>query len=239
MRLSVRRRRTQEKARLGELKLRAIDVAFQRFACRSSADLGAVWGVDAGYSLYVADNYAPERVVICDDDFTDPIVERARRDERIELIEGNFGTDEIAAQVGAVDALLMFDILLHQVDPDWDALLAMYAPRTRCFVLAGPWWRGESTVRLLDLGRDEYLETVPLREVHEPVMDKLQEFNDRRGRLWRDVHDIWQWGIADQHLRQRMRGLGFVLAHHENLGRWRGLDRFDNSAYVFVREELL
>lgn len=221
--------------RLGSLKLRAIDVAFERLGCTTLADLGGVWGVDAGYALYAADMHSADRVVICDDDFTEPVVDRAGRDTRVELVHGNFGSADAAERVDAVDAVLAFDILLHQVRPDWDEVLALYAERTECMVLAGPWWNGPETVRLLDLGREAYLDNVPLREFHEGMMDRLDEFNPRRGRAWRDCHDIWQWGITDTDLRDTMRDLGFLLAYHENVGHWRGLPGFANSSYVFAK----
>jgi len=222
--------------RLGELKLRAIDVAFERAGARTVADLGGVWAVDAGYSLYAVDRHGAERAVVCDDDFTEPVLERERRDDRVELVHGNFGAAEVAERVGEVDAVLLFDVLLHQVDPDWDAILGIYAPRASCIVLAGPWWNGAETVRLLDLGRDEYLASVPLPDFHAPILDKLDEIDPKRGRPWRDVHDIWQWGITDADLRARMQELGFRLVHYENLGPWRGHERFDDAGYVFVSD---
>lgn len=233
MKLPLRKPRVDP--RLGAVKLRAIDVAFERFGFESLADLGGVWAVDAGYSFYAIDVHGAKRAVVCDDDFTTPVKERAAQDKRIELVQGNFGRIESAEAVGHVDAILMFDILLHQVDPDWDMILERYAPRTQCVVLAGPWWNGDETVRLLELGHDEYLDVVPLRELHEPILAKLDEFNERRGRPWRDTHDIWQWGITDGDLRTTMHRLGFRLAYHENLGAWRGLCRFDDCSYVFVR----
>lgn len=220
--------------RLLPLKLRAIDHAFERLGCETVADLGGVWGVDAGYALYAADRHGARRVVICDDDFTPPVLERERRDGRVELVQGGFGTPEVAERVGSVDAILMLDVLLHQVRPDWDEILAMYAERARCLVLAGPWWNGDETVRLLELGRERYLEAVPMRELHEPIMDRLNELNERRGRPWRDCHDIWQWGITDADLRATAADLGLRLAYHENAGRWRGLEDFDDCSYVFV-----
>jgi hypothetical protein len=67
----------------------------------------------------------------------------------VELVEGNFGDDGVASLVGQVDAVLMFDVLLHQVSPsDWRRVLSLYAPRTQAFALVGPWWRGETTIRL-------------------------------------------------------------------------------------------
>lgn len=223
-----------------DLKLRAIDLAFDRFDLRSATDLGAVWGVNAGYSFYIASRKEVERVVICDGKFNDPVREQAARDPRIELAQGYLGSPEIRTAVGQVDATVMFDILLHQVRPDWDEMLRLYAETTKCFILAGPWWRGPATVRLTDLPREEYLELLPSkREGLEPTMDKLDEVHPWRERPWRDVADIWQWGIADADLRARMGELGFVLAHHENHGRWADTDRFDDCSYVFVREELL
>lgn len=220
--------------RLSRRKLRAIDVAFQRVGATTLADLGAVWAVDAGYSFYALDELGASRVVICDDTFTEAVISRQRQDPRVELVRGNFGTTEVAERIGEVDVILMFDVLLHQVDPDWDAILALYGTRTSCIVLSGPWWRGSETVRLLDLGREEYLRTVPRPDFHRPILDKLDTVNPQRGRPWRDVHDIWQWGITDRDLRTAMGELGFRLDHYENAGRWRGLERFDDSSYVFV-----
>jgi hypothetical protein len=234
-RLLRRLRGPRPDPRLSRRKLQAIDVAFQRLGATTLADLGAVWAVDAGYSFYALDRHGADRVVICDDAFTEPVVERQRRDPRVELVRGNFGTTEVAARVGQVDVILMLDVLLHQVDPDWDAILALYATRTRCMVLSGPWWNGAETVRLLDLGREAYLRTVPLPDFHRPILDKLDEVNPRRGRPWRDVHDIWQWGITDADLRATMHALGFELGHYEGAGRWRGSPRFDEGSYVFLR----
>ena len=219
------------------LKLRLIDRAFEQLGCRSVADLGGVWAVDAGYSLYAADRHDADRVVICDDDFTEPVMRRADRDGRIELVRGNFGSPETVERVGEVDLLLLYDVLLHQVRPDWDEILAMYAPTVRCIALAGPWWRGSDTVRLLDLGHERYLDLVPMRELHEEILAKIDDFNERRGRPWRDCHDIWQWGITDMDLRAKLRGLDFKPVYFEQTGRWRGLDGFDDNGYLFVREE--
>ena len=229
------RPRPRGDAGLGELKVRAIDHALTRFGCRSAADLGGVWGVDGGYAFYALERHRLDRVVICDDDFTPAVVARANDDPHVRLERGNFGARELAERVGEVDAVMLFDVLLHQVRPDWDEVLELYAPRARCFVLAGPWWNGPETVRLLDMGRTAYLESVPMPAFHGPILDKLDELNERRGRPWRDCHDIWQWGIADADLRARLETLGFKLAYHENVGRWQGLERFDNCSYVFVR----
>lgn len=223
-------------AGLGALKLRAIDAAAAAGPFRSLADLGGVWAVNGGYSLYALDRHRLGRAVICDFEFTEPLLERAKRDPRVELVRGDFTSAETARRVGDVDALLMFDVLLHQVDPDWDVVLDRYAGSAATIVLAGPWWNGPETVRLLELGRDRYLENVPIRHYHEPIMDRLDEEQEGRGRPWRDSHDIWQWGITDADLRRRMADHGFRLAHHEHAGPWQDLPGFDDRAYVFVSE---
>jgi hypothetical protein len=136
-----------------------------------------------------------------------------------------------------VDVALLFDVLLHQVDPDWDAVLARWAPHVRAFAIAEPLLAGVGeTVRLVDLGRERYLELVPRLDLHDALFDRLDEVNERRGRPWRDVHDVWQWGIAAADLRARLAALGFREAHHEDGGPWQGHPAWRHEAFVFVRD---
>lgn len=236
-RLGGRGRAGPAEAPLGEVKLRAIDYAFEQGGASTVGDLGGVWAVDGGYTLYAIDRHGAGRGVICDDDFTEPLLDRDREDDRLELVRGNFGRPETAAAVGEVDAILLFDVLLHQVAPDWDDILALYAPRTHAFVLAGPWWNGDEGVRLVDLGREEYLASVPLPDFHAEIWEKLDEHNPKRDRPWRDCHDIWQWGITEAELTARMEALGFELSHREHNGPWMGLDRFDDIGFVYTRRD--
>jgi hypothetical protein len=226
-------------AHLSPLKLAAIDVAFRRLDVRSIADLGGVWAVDAGYAAYAAERYAPDRVVEVDEDFT-PAVERlARRLPALELQQGNFGSAAVAERLGEVDAICLFDVLLHQVSPDWDAILELYAERTGAFLVVNPQWvRTSRTVRLTDLPRDEYLAVVPDQENHRLLHDRLDEIDERRGRPWRDVHDVWQWGITDADLRAKLGEFGFTLVHFENHGSWFGLP-YDYCSYVAARRARL
>lgn len=232
-RLRGRREPAAEPVPLREIKLRAIDHAFGKLGCRSLADLGGVWMVDGGYALHAIDSHGAERAVICDDEFSEPLLARARDDERVELVAGNFGRPETVGQIGQVDAIALFDILLHQVRPDWDEMLEMYARVPRCFVISQPMWNGDSTVRLLELGRERYVESVILPEWHDQAWDRLDEWHPERGRLWRDSHDIWQWGNTETDLVATMARLGFELDYRENLGPWMGLERFDDVAMVF------
>jgi hypothetical protein len=224
---------------LSRLKLGAIDVAFQRLGVRSIADLGGVWAVDAGYAAYAAQRYSPDRVVEVDEDFTPALERLARRLPALELQRGNFGSIAAAGRLGEVDAICLFDVLLHQVDPDWDAILELYAERTGAFLVVNPQWvRTPQTVRLTDLPRERYLSVVPDQENHRLLHDRLDETNERRGRPWRDVHDVWQWGITDADLRAKLSELGFTLVHFENHGSWFGLP-YDYCSYVAARRARL
>lgn len=229
-------RKTDSGPELGALKLRALDAAARILEPASLADLGGVWAVDGGYSLYALERHRLASVTICDYEFTGPLEARAGDEPRLRLRRGDFTTPEAVEEVGEVDALVMFDILLHQVAPDWQDVLRMYASSTGAFVLAGPWWNRGESVRLLDLGHERYLDLVPIPQFHAPILEHLDEYNPERGRVWRDCPDIWQWGISDADLREIMSSLGFRLAYHENAGIWRGLDAFDDCSYVFVRD---
>jgi hypothetical protein len=214
-----------------------IERAFERARAGSFADLGGVWAVDGGYSLHAMQRPGVARGCLVDDEITDATRRRARRFGELTLIAGNFADPAIRDRVGPVDVVLLFDVLLHQVAPDWDEVLEMYAPLTRGFAVVNPSWvGGEETVRLLDLGREEYLASVPPQDNHERVFDRMWEMDPAHGRIHRDVHEIWQWGIVDDSLRAKMEDLGFRLVYYENEGSWRGLDRFENHAFVFLRE---
>jgi hypothetical protein len=230
------RRSTPADPKLHGIKKRVIDVAFERSETRSFADLGGVWAVDAGYTFYALERFKPSRAVLVDEEITAEVRSRATHHPELELREENFGAADVAAQVGEVDCIFLFDVLLHQVAPDWDELLRLYAPLTRAFLVVNPQFTiGEHTVRLVDLGRERYLQLVPDLPRHREVWEQIDAFDESRGRPHRDVHEIWQWGIVDADLRARMDELGFELVHFENGGRWGDLPAFENHAFVFTR----
>jgi hypothetical protein len=222
-------------------KLRVIDYCFEQLGSRSFADLGGVWGTDGAYARYAADAHGPERGVLVDENFTERYRALERKLPGLTHLQGNFGDRSVVEQLGQVDVAMFFDVLLHQVDPDWDQVLGLYAPVCRRISIVQPQWNGPSSVRLLDLGEEQYMAAIREREAaHAPVYDglftRLDEINEQRGRPWRDVHDIWQWGITDRDLIARMAELGFGLRLFENTGAWRGLERFHESAFVFDRD---
>jgi hypothetical protein len=231
------RERPRPDARLGALKLEMIERGCDLVDAHSLADLGGVRAVGGGYSFHAARRHAMKRVVLVDEDFTPEVTDRQSATSVLELVQGNFGDDRIAGRVGPVDVVLLFDVLFRQVRPDWDEILDLYAAQTRCFVIVQPTYNAADAgaVRLVDLSAQRYLDLVPDLPIHVEALEHLDEANVRRGRRWRDVHDIWQWGITAAALEQKLLQLGFQLAHTESRGRWRGLDSFDDCAFVFVR----
>jgi hypothetical protein len=239
--MRLRRRRRSAAAPAGPplqpLKLRMIGEAAAAVGARSFADLGGVWAVDGGYAFAALAEPGMERGVLVDDNLTPAVRARASAESRVRLVERNFGDEDVPGLVGDVDLLLLFDVLLHQVAPDWDEVLARWAPQARAVAVVQPQWvGGSSTVRLISLGREEYLASVPPEPIHDALFDRLDEPHPGRGgRPWRDVHDVWQWGITDADLIARMAGLGFEVAAHVDEGPWRGLDRFHQVGFAFVK----
>jgi hypothetical protein len=99
--------------------------------------------------------------------------------------------------------LFLCDILLHQVNPDWNKILEMYSPLTDCFLIFNPQFKASKTTRLLDLGYDGYFANVPLPKkypLYKEVFEKMYEMHPQQKKLWRDIHNIWQWGIVNDDL---------------------------------------
>jgi hypothetical protein len=240
----VDRRRGRLLARYPNLsmtKLRLIDYCFEQLESSSFADLGGVWGIDGAYARYTADAHSPERGVVVDENFTERYLELERKLPGLMHLQGNFGDPQTVQALGQVDVAMFFDVLLHQVDPDWDEVLALYAPVAQRVAIVQPQWNGPESVRLLDLGEQEYMAAIPEGEaahgsVYDGLFGRLDEVNEQRGRPWRDVHDIWQWGITDSDLIARMAELDYGLRLYENTGPWRGLERFHEAAFLFDRE---
>ena len=122
----------------------------------SFADLGGIWNVDGAYTFYTLRQYAVKHAFLIDTDFTDLSISEGQLMDNLKFIHGNFGEESVAEQIGKVDAVFLFDVLLHQVNPDWNDIIKLYSQYTDYFIVFNPQWTGsEDTIRLLDLGRDE------------------------------------------------------------------------------------
>lgn len=220
-------------------KRRLIDYAAENLGARSFADLGGVWAVDGEFSFYSC-SQGFESGTLVDTHVSAECAERAAREPRLRIVQGNFGHPDVAASVGPVDVVLLFDVLLHQAAPDWRTILALYAEHADCYVIVNPQWTGPGhLVRLIDLGEKEYFRNVPHHPdegIYQGLFDRLdQPHPDHDGLAWRDVHHIWQWGISDASLIGSMHDLGYRLVAFANNGSFCGLPRFESHGFVFVR----
>jgi hypothetical protein len=218
-----------------------IDYTYLR--CRpvpaSFADLGGIWNVDGAYTFYTLRSYGAKCAFLVDTNFTEASLKKGRSERSLRLIKGNFGEQSVAQQIGIVDAIFLFDVLLHQVRPDWNQILEQYSTCTKYFVVYNEQWIGsENTVRLLDFGPDEYFRNVPHAKEHPIYKDlfgKMYEIHPQYKRIWRDTPDVWQWGITDGDLLCTMEKLGYKMQYYKNCGRFGSLPNFENHAFVFQK----
>lgn len=221
-------------------KIELIDRAFTSLGIQSFADLGAVWRVEGEYTFHALETHQIKDAALVDLNVTPTVSARAQSHPQLRLIGGNFGDQAVADKVGNMDAVLLFDVLLHQVSPDWDAILEMYAKQTNSLLIYNQQWTGsEETVRLLDLGEKEYFRNVPHSrrvEEYENLFEKLNEKHPDMDRTWRDFPGVWQWGITDADLEAKISQLGFKLVYKKDCGRFGRLRNFRNQAFIFTRE---
>ncbi|HWP45009.1 MAG TPA: class I SAM-dependent methyltransferase [Blastocatellia bacterium] len=219
-------------------KLDLLDTAFNKEPIRSFAELGCTWGVEGGYGFYLLDRYELARAVMVDLSFTDGMTERARAYPQLSLIQGRFGEPAVARASGQVDAAILFDVLLHQVAPDWDQVLALWADKVRYMLIYNQQWTGPGTIRLIELGEETYFQNVPAgaREAYGDLFKMLDEpIPARPERIYRDSLGIWKWGITDGDLIRSMNRLGFTLDYYKNCGPAFGLPNFQNHAFLFAK----
>jgi hypothetical protein len=203
---------------------------------QSFADLGGLWAVDGGYTFHALERHRPGRAVLVDTGDASAIAGRARSHPELQIWRRDFGREEVAVELGRLDAVLLFDVLLHQVGPDWDEILGMYSRVAPCLVVVQPQYTvGTGAVRLLDLGLEEYLRITPSAAYDRSLFDDLDAIHPAYGRPVRDIHEIWQWGITDAALEAVMDALGFELFYYENGGTWQGQDLFEAHAFGFHR----
>ncbi len=223
-------------------KKNLIDYAFNNpdLHLQSLADLGGVWKIDGAYTFYALDRYRIKQACLVDTNFSNRVKNKSIKYPGLVLINDNFGQESVINRIKSVDAVLMFDILLHQVKPDWNEILEMYSKISKVILIYNQQYTAaERTVRLLDLGKEKYLELLPFarkRPLYEELFNKLDEINPEHNRPWRDIHNVWQWGITDLDLKEVMTRLGFELKYYKNDGPFSNLEHFENHAFVFIKK---
>ena len=222
--------------------LDAIDFAVEQLGIESFADLdmGREYGEHAFYAIEtptvregVLADARPTRAR----DQLLTAIERAAEHPGMRVVDGDVLDPATINEIGQVDAVLMVNLLLHMVAPDWGRVLELYAPYTGCFVIANPQWPGDATIRLVDLGRERFLDAVPPSASHQELFDHLDEWYPAQQRAYRDSRSVWQWGITDTDLAAKLDELGFGLAYERSLGPFPGADAFENKVFVFSRSE--
>ena len=145
----------------------------------------------------------------------------------------------MGGDVCRVDAMMLFDVLLHQVAPDWDRVLQMYAPYTKRFIIYNQQYIASPiSIRLLDLGKEEYFKNVPHdpeHPIYSSLFSKMWELNPQHKRIWRDVHHAWQWGITDKDLMTTLEQLSFKLEYFCNHGQQSYPANFEGHSFIFTK----
>lgn len=225
-------------------KKKLIDLVFSELStCGASfVDCGGNWNVDGAYTFYALDRYKPVSAFLVDTNFTELSLNTARRYNNLTLINDNFAKKSILSRIGKVDIVFFFDVLLHQVKPDWDEVLDMYSKIASRIVIHNPQYvASNKSIRLLDLGETEYFKNVPhtrKEPTYNALFDKMYEINTEHNRIWRDIHNVWQWGITDSDLYKHMDKLGFSLKYSKNYGQSGPLENFENHGFLFQKNGL-
>lgn len=209
--------------RLRPQKTALIDWAVRTYEIKSIADLGGCWGVHGGYTIRAVMNHPLTRAVLVDGNITDDTRRRAAKYPQVELVEGALGDDAVIERVGKVDAAIMFDILLHQVDPDWPDLLAKFSATTDTLIIYNQGWLGDETVRFVDFSVEDYLRRVPHTD---PVgvrdwYKRHHEYHAGQRKRLRDIHNFWQWGITQKDLVGVLWDLGYRIDRLMHYGGFR------------------
>jgi len=221
-------------------KLELIRLAFEDIKqdARSFADLGGVWKVNAGYTIFTLRNYNIERAFIVDTNYNKIADKKLARFDNLTKITGNFGDPDVIAKIKPVDVVYLFDVLLHQVSPNWDGILSEYARLTDCFLIFNQQFvSGEEAFRLMDLPLAEFKRLAPPRndDLYDFIYAHKDEINPEHHRRWQDIPNVLPWAITDQALRARMSDLGYREAYFKNCGQFSNSDHFENHAFIFVK----
>lgn len=222
-------------------KKQTLDVAFTEVVpdARSFVDLGGVWRINGAYTFYLLDTYKFDRAFLVDTNVTQEVWAKRKSYPNLDLIEKNFSEPDMQRRIGPVDAIILFDVLLHQVAPDWKDTLESFAKATHCFIIYNQQFVARSTtVRLPDLGKEEYFRHVPMDKrslAYRNLFERPNDIHPEHGKPWRDIHNVWQWGITDDDLIATMSRLGFTLEYRENFGQFSNFKSFENHAFVFLQ----
>ena len=176
-----------------------------------------------GYTFDALSNKNIKKAFIVDGQITNQTRERAKIFNQVELVEGTLGSDETHAKVGKIDAVIMFDILLHQANPNWDLFINKYCSTAKILIIYNQnWIGGDKTVRFIDLGLEKYLELVPHtnKENVSTWFKKHEIYNEEQNCLNKNIHNFWQFGITTPDMLNTIFKQGYDLDYFETYGQW-------------------
>ncbi|MDL2307437.1 class I SAM-dependent methyltransferase [Desulfovibrio sp. OttesenSCG-928-C06] len=216
-----------------------VEIAIGTYGIKSIVDVGGCFGVHGGYTFHALKN-GVERAMILDGEITPDTVEQARRYPNLTLKTMDLGNrDEIAA-LPSFDAAIIYDVLLHQVDPDWDEFLALYAAKVDTLIIYNQDFVGDETFRFVDRGLDWYLEQEFAKFYGKESITnwfaRHDQIHPQMGKKNRDIHGFWQWGIAYADIIRVAHEQGFRLDYFINEGSRFFGDTIDCHAYMFHRK---
>lgn len=222
-----------------KVKRQLIDTAFKYYNINTTIDCGGCWGVHGGYTFHALSHNSIKKSIIIDTHITNTTRKRASSYNNLVLVEGDFGNRNLVQSLDKVDAVIFYDVLLHQVKPDWDEVFDMYAPKTDHFIVYNQMFVGsDKTVRLTDLGMEVYLENTPYRGQEDKIrefFDKLDQKHPEHEKVYGDVHHYWQWGITPPDLINVAWKNNFRADYIYNYGNFGYLPNFENHGFLFSR----
>ena len=207
---------------------------------RSFVDLGGVWKVNAAYTLYTLKKYIIDQAFLIDTNFNTIVDKKVGKYSNLQKITGDFTQDNVIEQLEGIDVIFLFDVLLHQVNPDWNVVLEKYSAVAKCIIIYNQQFiQSDTTLRLTDLSLEEYKALAPARkdELYDYIYSHGQEIHPEYQKPWKDIHNIWQWGITDSDLRNQMKSLGFEEIYYKNHGRFSSLPAFEDHSFIFVKSQ--
>jgi Glycosyltransferase like family len=221
----------------------AVDYAVEQLGIESfaSLELGATCGQVAFYTLKkpgVRQGALIDAGLVRAGDSMLSVIELASEHPGMRVLDGAASDPSTVTEIGQVDAILLSDVLVRLVDPDWNQVLEMYAQATSAFLITNPQWEdSEASIRLIELGRERYLKAVPPWPGIQTLFDRLDKWDSAQGRRYRDGSNVFQWGITDTDLVAKMSELGFSLERDWSLNQPPNTRGFINKAFVFRRSE--
>jgi len=206
---------------------------------KTNVDLGCIYKIHGAYSFYSIRKYHVSRVIQIDTKPTQEYLNSCKTLNQIKSIEMNFADTKAISEIENVDAIYLFDVLLHQVNPGWDEVLELYSEKTKYFVIFNQMFnKTDKTIRLLDLGFDEYFQHEPFEREHplsQNLINKTYELNSEHGKIWRDVHHVFQWGSTVKDLIDNMKKMNFELLYYNFHGKFSYSNSFDDYAFIFKK----